>query len=212
MLQQCWSQNGCRSRAELVILTEDEAVEGRGRRRGTTPVRERETEGIRFCLYSHNSTPSFLHLSFCYSLSLMLSLFASLSPSSHPSPRSSPWQSIWPTQPCHPFNLSVLAMAPISHWLVFVARQAWPTVRAFMPSLKARGFNSPDSRVTESTPEWEGRRFSPHGAECSSFVKALLRNTTLLYLKYFWVLYSNLTVFFLQSGCFDIITVDVTNI
>lgn len=30
-------------------------------------------------------------------------------PSPHPSPPGSCWQSIWPTQPCHPFSLSVLA-------------------------------------------------------------------------------------------------------
>lgn len=63
----------------------------------------------------------FIFLSGIPSLWCSLSLSLSLSPSSHPSPPSSLWQSIWPTQPCHPFNLSVLAMAPISHWLVFVA-------------------------------------------------------------------------------------------
>ena len=111
---------------------------------------------------SHNSTPSFLHLSFWYPFSLMLSLSLSLSlsPSSHPSPPSSLWQSIWPTQPCHPFNLSVLATAPISHRLVFVARQAGPGVTAPVPSLKACGSNSGDMWVKKSIPERERVRRS----------------------------------------------------
>lgn len=74
-------------------------------------------------------------------------LAASLSPSSHPSPPSSPWQAIWPTQACHPFNLSVLAIAPTSYWLVFIGRQAGrqaePVFRASVPPWKSPGVQLP---------------------------------------------------------------------
>lgn len=151
----------------------------------TRPVRESKTKDSGFAC-SYNSTPSFLHLTFWYSpLAYSLFLSLSLTPSSHPSPPCSLWQSIWPTQPCHPFNLSVLAMATITHWLAFVAEQAGPGVGAFVPSLRAFGIISRDRQVTEATPQWEGRWVGPPGTERSSLVRKSSRNLNLLHCN--WV-------------------------
>lgn len=67
-------------------------------------------------------------------------------------------------QPVSPGNGTNLTLTSVC------IRAGRTRVRASVPSMKACGSNSRDSRVTESTPQWEGQRFSPHGTESSSLL------------------------------------------
>lgn len=113
----------------------------------TGPVRGGETEGSGIAR-SHNSTPSFLHLSFGCSRSRMLSLHPSLPPLIHLLPA-----------------LADSLFGPRSP-VIHSACQSWqwhrdhndscfsagPAVSTSVPPLKAQGFKSHESRVTELTP------------------------------------------------------------